>query len=62
MSLKKIPFVATYHPVLSCLSLIIKDDLNILYMGWKAQKLFSPGPLQSFESASKMSSYLVYTP
>ena len=29
---KGVPFVVTYHPFLNCLSRIIKDNLNILYM------------------------------
>ena len=54
-----LPFVVTYHPSLNCLSRIIKDNLNILYMKREAKAVFSPGPTVSFRSAPKISSYLV---
>ena len=54
---KRVPFVVTYHPCLNCL--IIKDNLNILYMSCEAKAVFSPGPMVSVRSALKTSSYLV---
>ena len=39
---KWVPFVVTYHPSLNCLSRIIKDNLNILYMSREAKVVFSP--------------------
>ena len=39
---KRVPFVVTYHPSLNCLSRIIKDNLNILYMSREAKVVFSP--------------------
>ena len=37
---KRVPFVVTYHPSLNCLSRIIKDNLNILYMSREAKAVF----------------------
>ena len=51
--------MVTYHPSLNCLSRIIKDNLNILYTSREARALFSPGPMISFGSARRISSYLV---
>ena len=56
---KGVLFVVTYHPSLNCLSRIINDNLNILYMSCQAKTIFSPGPMVSFRSARRMSSYLV---
>ena len=56
---KGVPFVVTYHFTLNCLSRIIKDNLNILYMSREAKAVFSPGPIVSFRSARRISSYLV---
>ena len=56
---KGVPFVVTYHPSLNCLSRLIKDNLNILYMSAEAKAVFSPGPMISFRSARRMSSFLV---
>ena len=58
---KGVPFVVTYHPYLSCFSCIIKDNLNILYMSRETKAVFSPGPMVSFRSARRISSYLVRT-
>ena len=56
---KGVPFVVTYHPSLNYLSRIIKDNLNLLYMSREAKAVSSPGPLVSFRSAGRISSYLV---
>ena len=56
---KGIPFVVTYHPLLQELSNIITKNLNWLYADDEVKKLFSPGPMVSFRSARKLSSYLV---
>ena len=56
---KGVQFVVTYHPSLNCLSRIIKDDLNVLYMSREVRELFSPGPTVLFRSARRISSYLV---
>ena len=56
---KGVPFVVTYQPSLICLNHIIKDNLNTLYMSREAKAVFSPGPMVSFKSARRISSYLV---
>ena len=56
---KGVSFVVTYHPSLYCLSRIIKYNLNILYMSREAKAVFSTGPMVSFRSAHRISSYLV---
>ena len=56
---KGLAFVVTYHPSLNCLSRIIKDNLNILYMSRDTKVVFSPGPMVSFTSLHRISSYLV---
>ena len=56
---KGIPFAVTYHPLLLELSNIIRNSLNWLYADDEVKKLFSPGPMVSFRSARKLSSYLV---
>ena len=53
------PFLVTYHPSLNCLSRIIKDNLNILYMNRELKAVFSPEPMVSFRNARRISSYLV---
>ena len=49
----------TYQPSLNCRSRINKENLNILYMSSEAKAVFSPGPMVSFKSACKISSYFV---
>ena len=39
---KRVPFLVTYQPSLNCLSRIIKDNLNILYISREAKTGFSP--------------------
>ena len=56
---KGVPFVITYHLSLNCLSRIIKDSLNILYVSLEAETVFSPGLMVSFRGARKVSRYLV---
>ena len=56
---KGVLFVVTYHSSLNCLSRIINVNLNILHMSRQAKVIFSPGPMVSFRSARRISSYLV---
>ena len=58
-TLKKILPVVTYHPLLNSLGKVLSENLNILYMDEEVNKLFYPGPMVSFGSARKVSSYLV---
>ena len=56
---KEVQFVVNYHSSLNCISLIIKDNLKILYMNREAKAVFSWGNLASFRSAHENSSCLV---
>ena len=56
---KEVPFVVNYHSSLNCISLIIKDNLKILYMNRETKAVFSWGNLASFRSAHENSSCLV---
>ena len=38
---------------------MIKDNLDVLYMGHETKTMFPPGPMVSFGSVCKISSYLV---
>ena len=55
---KGVLFVVTYHPSMNGLSRIINDNLNILYMSRQTKAMFSLGPMVSFSSARRISSYL----
>ena len=46
-------------PSLNCLSRIIKDNLNILYVSRESKAVFSPGPMVLFRSARRIISYLM---
>ena len=56
---KGIAFIVTYHPVLKNIDNIIRKNLHLLYMSEEAKKAFTPGPIISFRSTRKLSSYLV---
>ena len=56
---KGIRFVVTYDPILQALNDIIKRNLNWLYTDNEVKNLFSPGPMVTFRSARKLTSYLV---
>ena len=56
---KGIPFLVKYYPLLQELSNIIRSNLNWLYAYDEVKNLFSPGPMVSFHSTRKLSSYLV---
>ena len=60
MKVKKgVPLVVTYHPLLKTIGKIIHDNLYLLYMNEELKHLFTPGPMVSFRSSRKISSYLV---
>ena len=52
-----VPFVVTYHPTLDSLSKIIRDNIYLLNMNEEVRKIFLLGPMVSFQSAQKLSSY-----
>ena len=54
-----VPFVVTYHPRLKALGKIIHENLNLLYMNDEVKDTFTPGPMVSFRTSRKLSSYLV---
>ena len=56
---KGVLFVVTYHPIHNRLSKIIRGKMYLLNMNEEVRKTFSPGPMVSFRSARKLSSYLV---
>ena len=51
--------VATYHPLLQNIGRIFHRHLDLLYAGQEVESVFTPGPMASFRSAWKISSYLV---
>ena len=55
---KEVPFVVTYHPLLSKLSSIIHRNLYLLHMNQEVKNVFTPGPTVSYRKARKIS-YLV---
>ena len=56
---ENIPLVITYHPILNCLSEIIRDNLHLLYMNDEVKKVFSLKSTIYFRSARKLSSHFV---
>ena len=53
-----VPLVLTYHSQLKSTGKIIYN-LYLLYMNEELKHLFTPGPMVSFRSSRKISSYLV---
>ena len=60
-SLKAVPFVMTYHPKLKSMKKVIHKYLDLLYMDNEIKRVFTPKTMISFQSARKLSSYLVRT-
>ena len=56
---KRVTFVVTYHPLLKSFQSLINKHLNILYPDENAKEVFMPGPMVTFRSSRKLSSYLV---
>ena len=56
---KGVCLVATYHPLLPNIGGIFHRHLDLLYTDQEAERDFIPGPMASFRSARKISSYLV---
>ena len=55
-----VPFIVTDHARLkAALTEIIHETLNLLCMNDKVTETFTPGPLLSFRTAQKLSTYLV---
>ena len=56
---KGVPFIVTCHSLLSKLSSIIHRNLYLLYMNQEVKYVFTKGPIVSYRSARKISSYLL---
>ena len=56
---KGVPLVITFHPLLKNVGNIIEQNLYLLYMDQEAQRVLTPGPMITFRSTRKLSSYLV---
>ena len=57
--MKAVPFVMTHHPKLKSMKKVINKYLDLLYMDNEVKRVFTPKPMISFQSARKVSSYLV---
>ena len=56
---KGVTFVVTYHPLLKSFQSLINKHFNISYLDENAKDVFMPGPIITFPSSRKLSSYLV---
>ena len=56
---KGISLVVTYHPLLKSLDSIVNNNIYLLHMDQEVKKTFAPQPMVSYQSARKLSSYLV---
>ena len=56
--MKRIRVVVAYHSLLSSLGTVLGKNLKSFYMCEEVNKMFCPGPMVSFQSARKVSSYL----
>ena len=56
---KRVRLVITFHLLLKDVGNIIHKNLYLLYMDKDAQRVFTPGPMITFRSARKLSSYVV---
>ena len=56
---KGVPLVVTYDPLLKTIRKIIYDNLCLSYRNEELKHHFTPGPMVSFRSYRKISTYLV---
>ena len=56
---KGIPLVVTYQPLLKSLSSIVNNNIYLLHTGQEVRRTFTPQVIVSYQSARKLSSYLV---
>ena len=56
---QRVPLVITFHPLLKDFVNLIHKTLYLLHMDQEAQRAVMPGPMMTFRSARKLSSYLV---
>ena len=56
---KGVPLVITFHPKFKSIGQLLNKHLHILYTDQGTKNVFTPGPMATFRSARKLSSYLV---
>ena len=56
---KRVPLVITFHTLRKDFGNIIHTNLYLLHMDQESQRGFTPGPMITFRSVRKLSSYLV---
>ena len=56
---KRVAFVVRHHPLLKSLQSLVNKYLKILYLDENSQEVFMSGPMVTFRSGRKLSSYLV---
>ena len=56
---KGVPLVITFHPLLKDACNIIHKNLYLLCLDQEGQRVFTPGPMITFRSTRKLSSYMV---
>ena len=56
---KGLPFVITYHPLLTKQPSLVYTNIYLLYMNQEVKHVFIPGPIVLFRSAGKVGTYLV---
>ena len=56
---KGVSFVVIYHRSLNCFHRMIRDNTDLLKLNEEKKNVFFPGPMVSFRSVDKLSSYIV---
>ena len=56
---KGVPLVITFHPKFKLIGQLLNKHLQMLYMDQETKNVLTPGPMATFCSAHKVSSYLV---
>ena len=56
---KSAPLVITFHPKFHLIGQLLNKHLHILHVDQETKNVFTPGPMATFCSARKLSSYLV---
>ena len=53
---KGVPFVITFHPKFKVIGQLLNKHMHILYMDQETRNVFTPEPMATFRTASKLSS------
>ena len=56
---KGVSLIITFYPKFKSIGQLSNKHLHILYMNQETKNIFTPGPIATFRSARKLSSYLV---